>query len=140
MQNFMVFLAALLLVVCNHVSGEIYKWVDEEGITHYSDTNHAAPENHQQVDDALPPVHSMDKPDAALTKIQRRAQKERLARNPEPARHRATTRRKKSPCASLQRQLRSVQAQLRRGYREPRGNKLRERRRNLEARLNDECR
>lgn len=135
-----IFIATLTLLACSPATGDIYKWVDDKGVTHYSDNAQAAPQNHQRIDAELPPVHRMDKPDARLSRIQRQAQKERSAQAAASRRQHTTPRPTKSPCASLERQLRSVQSQLRRGYREPRGNKLRERRRDLEARLINECR
>lgn len=120
-------------------SAEIYKWVDADGVTHYSDRKTGAPQSRQQVDRALPPVHLIEQPDPALSRVQQQAAREREAAH----RTAVVVRRRPSSnhnrCTRYQQQLDKVQTQLRRGYREPRGNKLRERRRNIQEKINAEC-
>jgi len=120
----------------------IYKWVDEEGVTHYSDTRNPALANQQKIDDVMPVIHSMEKPSARLTEIQRANADERRKRRERRAgnEHEETASRALRQCQSLEKQIQAVQARLRHGYREPRGNNLRERRRELQAQLNARCR
>jgi hypothetical protein len=120
-------------------NAEIYTWVDDKGVTHYSDSNANAPADHQQVSQELPFVHQLAEPDPALTRTLSASERERQQRLPSASQSRAS-RSNRTSCASYQRQLDNLQAKLRRGYREPRGNKLREKRRRLQARYNAECR
>lgn len=140
------FVGLIFLILSLNSVAAIYKWVDEKGLTHYSDTKYSrdtqnpVPADQQKIDDTMPVIHSMEKPDARLTEVLNASGDQRRQRRKEDtAGSHTTAERKPSHCASLGRQLRSVQAALRKGYREPRGNKLRERRRELEARIRGEC-
>ena len=138
-----VFAIFLSTLTCN-ATAAIYKWVDAQGTTHYSDRSIEAPDDHQQIDDAMPDVHLMQPPDPRVTDIQKanaRLREQRRKRQQAALRQRqAAASRSQSRCESYERRLRSIQASLRQGYREPRGNKLREKRREIQARVSAECR
>jgi hypothetical protein len=137
-----IFFGLVFLILSLSANAAIYKWVDEKGLTHYSDTRDPALDNQQKIDEAMPVIHGMEKPSARLTEIQRASVKERRQRHLEKdvAQTSTAVRQKLRRCESLQRQLHAIQARLRNGYREPRGNNLRERRREIQTRLNSQCR
>lgn len=136
-------LPAVLLAASLHTSAAIYKWVDDHGITHYSDNAFEAPANRQQIDHALPRVNSAETPDNSLSEILKATEKLLQPTRPKQQNfspdRRARENSRASRCAAMQRRLDNLQSQLRRGYKEPRGNKLRERRRQLQKRLQSDC-
>ena len=138
-----VFAISLSMLTC-HATAAIYKWVDAQGITHYSDRSIDAPDDHQQIDDHMPDVHLLQPPDPRVTDIQkanaRLREQQRKQQQAATHKRRATASRSQTRCASYERRLRSIQAAMRKGYREPRGNKLREKRREIQARVAAQCR
>ena len=138
-----VFAIFLSTLTCN-ATAAIYKWVDAQGTTHYSDRSTEAPDDHQRVDDDMPEVHLLQPPDPRVTDIQKanaRLREQRRKRQQAALRQRrAAASRSQSRCDSYERRLRSIHAALRKGYREPRGNKLREQRREIQRRVAAECR
>jgi hypothetical protein len=128
----------LYMLLCSQAWGVIYKWVDEKGVTHYSDDPRDVPAEHETLEQ-LAPVHTIQAPDKALTRIQEAAQRERRQPKRVQRAQSRSTASSHSSCEAYRRQLGAVQAKLRRGYREPRGNKLRERRRELSALIKQTC-
>ncbi len=142
---FATFFVSIIPAISPNALAAIYKWVDERGVTHYSDRRNPALANQQTIDDAMPPIHSMEKPSARLTEIhranadERQQRRERRFKN-DGAESEAALAQTRRQCESLEHQVQAIHARLRHGYREPRGNNLRERRRELQARLNAQCR
>jgi len=118
---------------------EIYKWQDEKGRVHYGERPPADHAEAREISAALPPIHEI--PAATAPKaaerpsLQTKADDRRETLAAERALERQTQR-----CEKYADQLADIQRKLRAGYREPRGNKLRERRRLLEQKQHDECR
>lgn len=132
---------------------KIYKWRDSEGDTHYSDRPPpvrridgppAASDNSanrsEEISADLPYLHSMQAPAKLFPK---RSTQVAPKTNRTPKRQAA----KKSnaqalarQCQGYRNQIASINKQLRSGYREPKGNRLRSRRRELSDKLYRQCR
>lgn len=111
---------------------QVYSWQDKEGQRHFSDHPPAGGAEHRALDE-LPDLNTMQPPGASpyrpLTSSRPSAgSATRAVDVPNPR------------CESLERRLEAVQQQLRAGYGEPRGNRLRARRRELTAAYRRECR
>ncbi|WP_192034980.1 DUF4124 domain-containing protein [Halomonas sp. YLGW01] len=123
------------------VEAQVYSWQDEEGRWHFADAPPAAQEpaddtERRSVDD-LPTLNTMQPPQASPYR--------QPATPPSSGRasHSLSGSREAAPdprCQRLEERLESVQQALRAGYREPRGNRLRARRRALTDAYRRECR
>lgn len=112
----------LLAIISINSQAKLYKWVDEQGQTHFSDL---PPFNSEAKIETLP-APEVGNQILAPEKIE-------FYRAPKKtARKRKTKRRN---CNKYAVRIDKVQQQLRRGYKEPRGNKLRARRRELSEQL-----
>jgi hypothetical protein len=111
---------------------DLYKWLDDKGRVHYSDaTPFTAP--HVRINDDLPLLHRQQPPE----KIQFPASK-KLPQKKVTKRKRSGGKIKK--CARLKERLTTIEARLRRGYKEPLGNKLRAQRRAVVSDYREACR
>jgi hypothetical protein len=129
---------SILLISSFAKANEIYRWQDAKGRIHYSES---APleGNYQQLGvEDLPPVHSAVPPDFPKSVPVTNKQ-------PIPAQRVKKSRRVKSneqslkQCRRYREQLEGIAARLRAGYREPTGNRLRAKRRQIEQRLREDC-
>lgn len=126
------FFCLLLCCLIAHAD-EIYRWRDAQGHLHYGEL---IPDNipYEQLDEAkLPPLHTVpavvpDKPIKSRAP-QSKNRSHHIAK-PDPA---------IKQCRRYREQLETIQSRLRAGYREPAGNRLRARRRQIEQRLREEC-
>ncbi|MGB8714687.1 MAG: DUF4124 domain-containing protein [Onishia taeanensis] len=111
---------------------QVYSWQDEAGQWHYSDHSPDGGGEQRSLDE-LPDINSMRPPGASPyrplpSSRSSGANTQRFAGAVNPR------------CDSLEQRLESVQQQLRAGYEEPRGNRLRAARRELAAAYRRECR
>lgn len=103
-------------------TAELYKWVDSKGRTHYSD---ALPVSVRAPLDYQAPADNRIAPPADIKYSESTSKKKRPK----------SRRRAKVSCDKYQNRIDKVQKQLRAGYKEPRGNKLRARKRELNDQL-----
>lgn len=122
---------AALTVFSAH--GELYKWVDANGQTHYSDVAPAEGAQDSLVEYQAPADNRMLAPSQNAFPKRRVKDKRRTKKNNKKAKS------KPQNCEKYQTQLTTLQKKLRAGYREPQGNKLRARRRVLADKLK-QCR
>lgn len=115
-----------MLLLAAPAQAELFKWVDERGRTHYSDSP----------------------PDAQHTKLEYRAPADNRIAPPADIKPRPKTvkkkrakkrTRKREDCSKYETRIDKVQRQLRAGYKAARGNTLRARRRELNEQLR-QCR
>ncbi len=128
----------LLLSLLINVSprADIYKWTDSQGITHYAESPPPGqPQQAREISRQLPPFHSLAKPDRLFPK----PRKATRYSPKHPSRKYKRSDRQKA-CDRYRQQIKSIKKQLRAGYREPKGNRLRARRRELSEKLYNECR
>ncbi len=120
-------------------AAEIYKWRDDKGRVHYGERPPADHHEAREISTTLPPIHEIPAAKTPLTSKPkaRQAQASDLRRTiaAEQAHERQQQR-----CNQYAEQLADINRKLRAGYREPRGNKLRQRRRALEQKQHEECR
>lgn len=122
---------------------EIYRWRDAQGRLHYGE--HLPQDaDYEQLDESmLPPLHMVpahtnsgpEKSAQPDTKSTQSSQKKSRAKNRSGVKENPAIQR----CRRYKEQLETIQAKLRAGYREPQGNRLRLRRRQLEQRQREEC-
>lgn len=119
---FLVCVAVSFQVVSWNASAELYKWIDAKGRTHYSDR--APLSDITLLDYQAPADNHISAP--AKIKYPKYA----------PVKKRSKARRRaKISCDKYLSRIDKVQKQLRAGYREPKGNKLRARKRELNDQL-----
>ncbi|TVP53957.1 MAG: DUF4124 domain-containing protein [Halomonadaceae bacterium] len=125
---YFILLASLISFQAN---AEVFIWTDDQGQAHFSDT---PPDN--------APYRGMPTPDLKNTPLLLPEQRSR------PSPRSATTRKTNTSvapttrnprCQNYEQRLERVQLQLRNGYREPRGNRLRHERRELKSKLWNDC-
>ena len=124
----------LLFAVTTPVQAEVYSWEDDDGNTVFSDT---PPENRpvEQIDPSANANPAIPLPEPR----QRRAQPtENTSRSSSsPSREEQAQQRR---CERIDERLERINTRLRRGYREPTGNRLRSQRRDLRKQRYRECR
>ena len=132
---------ALLLIIIllpATLTAEIYKWRDDKGRVHYGERPPADHAEAREISAALPPIHEIPAATAPKSAKRPSLQTKAVDRRETLAAQRALERQAQR-CEKYADQLADIQRKLRAGYREPRGNKLRERRRVLEQKQHEEC-
>lgn len=130
----------LLLPAVGHTS-DVYRWQDEEGRVHFSDralAEDAEPVTPSASVNRLPAFSTTtarSRGAAGAVTEQPASNRERLSRQ-----SRAALERQRRSCDDYQRRLDRIQSQLRAGYSNTRGNRLRAQRRDLAERYHRECR
>ena len=111
---------------------QVYSWQDDQGQWHFADHAPAAGAERRALDD-LPDLNTMRPPEDSPY---------RPISSPRPSAQRSqpSAGGQDAHCESLESRLEAVQRELRAGYQEPRGNRLRARRRELTAAYRRECR
>ena len=137
-------ITALALLACAglspHAFAEIYQWTDATGAVHFSDT---PPEqgNHQSLDmqpTVTVPMHENLKQADSVSRSRRAVGK--MLESDQPDRYDANDDSAQAArCAKLEKRLDRIQGQLRAGYENDRGNRLREQRRELSRQYSREC-
>ncbi len=134
MDGYRYFLITAFLSLAGNASATIYSWIDEHGQRHYSDSAPAQHSDQSVVEVPLADINRQSPP----AKIDYR----RATRQPDKTAHhqRASAQRKRRQhCEKIQRRLDAINKQLRSGYREPKGNKLRQQRRDYQRRKKQHC-
>ncbi len=131
-----------LFMLAQPATAEMYTWTDDQGVTHFSDTAHAAQEAEQVTlgtSSVIPMagnIHQSEKVSAIHRKIQQSLQRDAPEqRFRSPGKTSAT----EKQCNKLQGRIEKIQQKLRAGYSNNRGNSLRRQRRQLGQRYSREC-
>lgn len=119
-------------------AAEIYRWRDAQGRLHYGESIPDAAQYDQLDPATLPPVHAVPAPDVS-TPVSAQPVKQQSPRTGKRNYRSAKENPAIKRCRRYQQQLETIQAKLRAGYREPTGNRLRAKRRQVEQRQRDEC-
>ncbi|MDO6822615.1 DUF4124 domain-containing protein [Marinobacter sp. 1_MG-2023] len=141
----MMAVAVLTLVFSSSVCADIYTWTDALGVVHFTDT--PPPDRpHRPVEVVAPvtvPMAENLQQHRRISAIREQVQgmlssdrKEDSARNKSKEKMLAQ---QNKTCASYRRELAKIQAQLRSGYGNSKGNSLRHKRRNVSQALSREC-
>lgn len=126
-------MVALLLVT--PASAEIYQWTDAGGRVHFTDTKPV------EAPPGLTIRESVEVPVVQTRSAGQFRYRHKAATDGGRARKKhAVDQQRAQQCRRVQESLERVQAQLRAGYREPRGNRLRAKRRGLRDRYARSCR
>lgn len=139
-------LAAIQLVTGPGLNAEIYHWQDASGKSHYSDRP-AADEPSRRIAVEGPPLLEGRRSSARSQPRQQSSHPPRPLPSPEPrfptsaetSERNTAAARRLAECARLQQSIAAIEDKLRKGYREPRGNKLRGQRRQFSAQFNRQC-
>jgi len=138
-------LAILMLVFSLPAVAGIYTWTDAEGVVHFTDTP-PSDKSHRPVDVAAPvtvPMVVNLQQHKRVSGIRRQVQgmlSSDRKRDSEPGKAKAkAVARQEEACAGYRRKLAQVQSQLRAGYGNSKGNRLRDKRRNISQALSREC-
>lgn len=119
----------LLILIPNLCNGQIYRWVDAEGVTHFSDE----PASDQAMMVELPPLPVVERPDYApsseelLRQSAQRERERRLAaqrRSAQMQKAAAREAEQRARCARVRERLAEIEAEMRRGYTLKRGEVL----------------
>jgi len=135
--------AVLMLVFSLPAVAGIYTWTDAEGVVHFTDTP-PSDKSHRPVDVSAPvtvPMVVNLQQHKRVSGIRRQVQgmlSSDRKRDSEPGKAKAVARQEEA-CAGYRRKLAQVQSQLRAGYGNSKGNRLRDKRRNISQALSREC-
>jgi hypothetical protein len=124
------FLSAVLIsgLVPAH-AGDIFKWVDQQGITHYTDRPPPA-ESSVALDAQQLPQLNIGQPVPQMAPIKPRSKARRQPRRQAKAR---------VDCSRYRSEISKLEHALRQGYAEPAGSRMRERKRHWTALLYRQC-
>jgi hypothetical protein len=111
-------------------AGGIYKWLDQHGVTHYSDQPSKQHHSVKLGRDDLPYLH-INQPPPDIPRVKTTASRAKSRR--------VSMRRPEPDCDRFQTEIRKIEATLRQGYSEPAGSRLRERKREWTDRLHKQC-
>ncbi|MCH8499129.1 MAG: DUF4124 domain-containing protein [Marinobacter sp.] len=147
-MTFRLVLFAILTAMTSagYASG-VYTWIDEHGVRQFSDTPPETRTYRAIPQENLAPSRytpNLERPrqQQSATRPQSRQQSatpQRQAGSTANQRRAEQQRRQEQQCERYQARLRSIQAQLRSGYSNAQGNRLREERRQITERYNREC-
>ncbi|MEC7816762.1 MAG: DUF4124 domain-containing protein [Pseudomonadota bacterium] len=133
-------LLAVLLSAPAHA--EVYRWIDDKGSVHFSDTPPQAI-RHRTLDIQAPVTVPMNDNIRQSEKVRQNRNAVSAMLTPESSdrfgANAKQSRAQQAACVKLQKQLDRVQSQLRSGYSNDRGNSLRQKRRTLSQRHSREC-
>lgn len=141
----MLAVAVLMFVFASPATADIYTWTDASGVVHFTDS--PPPDKPQQtVEVAAPvtvPMANNVRQQERVSGIHRQVKGLLASDRKSEARRtkskaKATAKQKKA-CADYRRKLERIQAQLRAGYGNSKGNSLRSKRRKLSKSLSREC-
>ena len=124
----------LLFAVTASVQADVYSWEDKDGNTVFSDT---PPENRpvEQIDPSANANPAITLPEPR----QRQTQKDTSSRSASPSSASREDRAQQRRCERIDSRLETINTRLRRGYREPTGNRLRSERRELQTERYRDC-
>jgi hypothetical protein len=134
-------LFCLLFITLCAYANPIYRWRDAQGHLHY-DESKPLHHDYELIDNkTLPPANTSTAPN---TLTQSATEKSSRSRHVKQSKYKSHKRNKsadaaKQRCRRYDEQLETIANRLHAGYREPTGNRLRAKRRQLEQRVRDEC-
>ncbi len=117
-----------LFTVPVHGSG-IYKWIDDQGVIHYADQPSVEYSSQGLSRNQLPYLHIEQPPDSIPAFKPRSRPKQRQSRKAAPA----------VDCDRFRGEIGRLEATLRKGYSEPTGSRLHERKRHWTSQLQKHC-
>lgn len=119
-----------IIIFPTSATAALYKWQDADGRVHYSDTPPSVSQSNLALEYQHPADNRIEPPAVIAPRKKAKPRKK----------HRAKRRKVATvSCGKYQQKIDKIQRQLRSGYREPKGNKLRSRRRELSKKLR-QCR
>lgn len=130
-KEWLITVLIIYIIICpTSATAALYKWQDADGRVHYSDTPPSVSQSNLALE-YQPPADNRIEPPAVIA----------LRKKAKPRKKHRAKRRKVATvsCGKYQQKIDKIQRQLRSGYREPKGNKLRSRRRELSKKLR-QCR
>lgn len=125
----------LLVLATSPAHAEIYRWTDEDGVTHYTDTPRQGGADKEWTRPELA-NSPMELPEPGTWEPER---EEEDGGDDDRQTAREKVSEKKRRCRQYEERLDRINEELGRGYREPRGNKLRAERRELRSTMFSEC-
>ncbi|NIB38722.1 DUF4124 domain-containing protein [Pseudomaricurvus alkylphenolicus] len=127
-------LISLLLISQFASVATIYKWKDEHGTTHYGDHVPGNQEATAVKPNDLPHIHGSEAPKSI--------EFWKRPKNESNKRYTARTQRSRrsNKCGQYEQKIEAINSALRSGYKEPKGNKLRAKRRKYKDLLYEQCR
>jgi len=134
-----VWLLPVGLVMVSSTAAEIYKWRDEQGVMRYSDRPPAARVQYTEVSQQLPDLNEMEPTSLPTAEGRRQSRPGAQSRPPGRSHSQESLSAQQKQCQVYRQALEQVQRQLRAGYSNERGNRLRERRRMLSEKLYRQC-
>ena len=143
----LVLLAALIAVFPTAYASGVYTWIDEHGVRQFADSPpdtapyRAIPQEQLEPIRYTPRLESPQQRPSGASAESRQLSSTTQRQNASAAdRRKAEQRRRQAQqCERYQAHLNRIQAQLRSGYSNTQGNRLREERRQVSARYNREC-
>jgi|GEM_PF-612081 len=153
----LVWLAALMLISAVTstpiVEAKIYKWRDSEGNIHFSDRprpvrNAKFPQpaldtptsQSEEISAELPYIHRIQAPEIIFPKRRPSVTTQSVQASKRHKSNAINAKKLAIKCQGYRKLITSINKQLRSGYREPKGNRLRAKRRELSDKLYRECR
>ncbi len=139
--------AVLVFLVIPAVStAEMYTWIDEQGVAHFTDIKPSDRE-HKQVELRLPSLIPMrenisrgERVSTINRQVNRSLEANDGGKQKASAQQEAREiKRKNARCAGYRERLERIQQQLRAGYSNDKGNRLRRQRREVSHKLSREC-
>jgi len=121
---------------------EYYHWQDVQGAWHFSDQPPIAPVTGTNISKAMGQTVNTSKPPSRSVDhvpIKLKDQPINKQQNSQNAREIKQKSKQKQICNALRSKLDTIQAKLRAGYKEPKGNQLRERRRKINNKIYHQC-
>lgn len=132
----------LLFVLAQPCAGQMYEWVDENGQRHFSDQKPPTGTHYRVRDEADTDLLSTYSPGIQPNKRKSQPSAKSKARGSMTSKRRKAAAQKaqvEARCEKYLQRLRRIQEKLRKGYREPQGNRLRQQRYELSRRYQREC-
>lgn len=127
-------------------AAEVYTWIDDQGVAHFTDIKPEARE-HEPVEIRRPSLIPMrenitrgERVSTINRQVSRRLESSSGGKQKASAQQEARERKRKDArCAGYRQRLERIQQQLRAGYSNDQGNRLRRQRREVSQKLSREC-
>lgn len=130
----------LLWLLADASCAAMYEWVDKDGRRHFSDRKPVSDVSFHIRENDEGEGLSIYRSEIKSRQWRSLTESRRSGRGSAVARRRAAQKeREEQRCASYRQRLKKIQNTLRRGYREPRGNRLRQQRHAILLRYQQDC-
>ncbi|MFT7372983.1 MAG: transposase InsO family protein [Oleiphilaceae bacterium] len=144
-MKIIMFITALVLLNSHSaIAGTgYYRWQDTQGIWHFSDQPPVTPATDADISKVFgQTVNTSTSPNKAIDLLPIKL-KDQSVNKPQKSKQIVRQRKQKmkqeQACQTLKVKLRAIKTKLRAGYKEPRGNKLRARRRKINTKIYHQC-